>query len=104
MKPVDKAFSKGGVMEKVGRTAFRQGVPTLTGALGGLAGSYAGGPVGSLAGSYAGAKAGDELVKMSGVGRKGRSSAWIDEVKRVQKRDGISYKDALKKASAERRK
>ncbi len=103
IKPTAKAFKKGGVMEKVGRTAFRQAVPTLTGALGGLAGSY-GGPVGSLAGSYAGSKAGDELVKMSGVGRKGRSSAWIDEVKRVQKRDGISYKDALKKASAERRK
>jgi len=28
---------------------------------------------------------------------------WIDEVKKVQKRDGISYKEALKKASAERK-
>ena len=28
---------------------------------------------------------------------------WIEEVKKVQKRDGISYKEALKKASAERK-
>ena len=28
---------------------------------------------------------------------------WIDEVKKVQKRDGISYKEAMKKASAERK-
>ena len=88
-------------MEKVGRTAFREGVPVLTGALGGLAGSLAGGPAGSLAGSYGGARGGEELVKMSGVGVKKRSS-WIDEVKAVQKRDGCSYKEALSRASRER--
>tara|TARA_R110002073_G_scaffold6140_1_gene37093 strand:+ start:504 stop:2480 length:1977 start_codon:yes stop_codon:yes gene_type:complete len=98
---LDKAFRKGGVMEKVGRTAFREGVPVLTGALGGLAGSLAGGPAGSLAGSYGGARGGEELVKMSGVGVKKRSS-WIDEVKAVQKRDGCSYKEALSRASRER--
>lgn len=101
---ISKGFSKGGVMEQVGRQAFRQAVPTLTGALGGLAGSY-GGPVGSLAGSYAGSKAGDEIVKMSGVGAKKRGqSAWIQEVKAIQQKEGISYKDALKKASAMRKK
>lgn len=103
VKPTQKAFKKGGVMEKVGRKAFREAVPTLTGALGGLAGSY-GGPGGSLAGSYLGSKGGQELVKMSGVGRKPRSSAWIDEVKAVQKAKGISYKEALQVASANRRK
>lgn len=101
---VDKAFSKGGVAEKLGRKAFREGVPVLTGALGGLAGSFAGGPAGSLAGSYGGAKGGEELVKMSGVGVKKRSSSWIDAVKAVQKRDGCSYKEALSRASAERKK
>lgn len=103
LKPVDKAFSKGGVMEKVGRQAFRQGVPVLTGALGGLAGSVAGGPAGSLLGSYGGSKAGSELVKMSGVGAKKRSSKWIDEVKAVQKKEGVSYKEALKIASQRRK-
>ena len=29
---------------------------------------------------------------------------WIEDVKKVQRRDGISYKEALKKASAERKK
>ncbi len=101
-KPVDKAFSKGGIAEKLGRKAFREGVPVLTGALGGLAGSLAGGPAGSLAGSYGGAKGGEELVKMSGVGVKKRS-AWIDQVKAVQKRDGCSYKEALTRASKERK-
>ena len=100
---VDKAFSKGGIAEKLGRQAFREGVPVLTGALGGLAGSFAGGPAGSLAGSYGGARGGEELVKMSGIGVKKRSSSWIDQVKAVQKRDGISYKDALKVASRERK-
>ena len=28
---------------------------------------------------------------------------WIEEIKKVQKRDGISYKEAMKKASAERK-
>ena len=70
--------------------------------MGGLAGSFVGGPAGSLAGSYGGARGGEELVKMSGVGVKKRS-AWIDQVKAVQKRDGISYKDALKVASRERK-
>ncbi len=104
LKPIDKAFSKGGVAEKLGRQAFREGVPVLTGALGGLAGSLAGGPAGSLAGSYGGAKGGEELVKMSGVGaKKKRSSSWIDQVKAVQKRDGCSYKEALSRASKERK-
>lgn len=100
---VDKAFSKGGVMEKVGRQAFREGVPVLTGALTGALGSLAGPGTGLVAG-YAGGKAGDELVKMSGVGVKKRSSSWIDAVKAVQKRDGCSYKEALSRASAERKK
>jgi phage-related tail protein len=67
---LDKAFSKGGVMEKAGRTIFREGVPVLTGALAGAAGALATGGVGGLAAGYAGGKAGDELVKMSGVGVK----------------------------------
>jgi hypothetical protein len=29
---------------------------------------------------------------------------WIEDVKKVQRRDGISYKEALKRASAERKK
>ena len=89
-------------MEKVGRQAFREGVPVLTGALTGALGSLAGPGTGLVAG-YAGGKAGDELVKMSGVGVKKRSSSWIDAVKAVQKRDGCSYKEALSRASAERK-
>lgn len=99
---VDKAFSKGGVAEKLGRQAFREGVPVLTGALTGALGTLAGGPGAGMLTGYAGGKAGDELVKMSGIGVK-RSSKWIDEVKAVQKRDGCSYKEALSRASANRR-
>tara|TARA_R110000751_G_scaffold7427_3_gene30377 strand:+ start:8826 stop:10985 length:2160 start_codon:yes stop_codon:yes gene_type:complete len=69
-KDVDRAFSKGGVMEKVGKTAFREGVPVLTGALAGGIGALAG-PGSSMALGYAGGKGGEELVKMSGIGHRG---------------------------------
>ena len=67
---LDKAFSKGGVMDKTGRTIFRETIPVLTGALAGAAGAAATGGVGGLAAGYAGGKAGEELVRMSGVGVK----------------------------------
>ena len=58
VKDVDKAFAKGGVMEQVGREAFREGVPALTGALSGAVGGFYGGPAGGLALGYAGGKGG----------------------------------------------
>ena len=127
-RDVDKAFSKGGIMEKVGKTAFREGVPILTGALAGAAGTLATGGLGGVAAGYAGSKGGEELVRMSGVGTKkggarkgqpagarlgyddvsgtGRSrgqSDWIKLVKEVQRKEGISYKDAMVRASAIRK-
>jgi hypothetical protein len=50
--------------DEVAPVVIDQGIPTLTGALGGLAGSaLTGGPIGGVAGSYIGKKAGEEAVK-----------------------------------------
>tara|TARA_B100001939_G_C16761824_1_gene538650 strand:- start:545 stop:727 length:183 start_codon:yes stop_codon:yes gene_type:complete len=44
----------------------------------------------------------DETKKVEKVTRSRRNN-WIDEVKRVQSRDGITYKQAMSVASAERK-
>ena len=60
--------SKNGVNKffenEVAPVVIDQGIPTLTGALGGVAGSaLTGGPIGGIAGSYIGKKAGEEAVR-----------------------------------------
>lgn len=64
---------------------------------------YLGFAVGQTAGRVAGKKAGDELGKATGYGVK-KPNAWIDMVKKVQKDQGVSYKEAMTIASQMKRK
>jgi hypothetical protein len=54
---------------------IHQGIPSVTGSIGGLGGAYFGGPVGGVAGSYAGSEAGralaDEIGRQTGYGLMG---------------------------------
>lgn len=58
--------------------------------------------VGQTAGKYAGKKAGDELGKATGYGLK-KPNAWIEMVKKVQRDQGVSYKEAMTIASKMRK-
>lgn len=59
---------------------------------------YLGFAVGQTAGRVAGKKAGDELGKTTGYGVK-KPNAWIEMVKKVQKDQGVTYKEAMSIAS-----
>ena len=106
IKPVGRAFSKGGVMEQIGKTiggvVIRQGLPALAN----LASDAIGQPeLGALATPLA-SQGADALATSLGVGIGGKPkkpNAWIALVKRVQKEKGVSYKEAMTIASQMRR-
>jgi hypothetical protein len=107
IKPVGKAFSKGGVMEdigkKVGGFALRDGLPFLAN----LGADAIGQPeLGALATPYI-SQGADALARSAGVGMGGKGmkkpNAWIQLVKRVQQEQGVSYKEAMSIASQMRR-
>ena len=98
IKPVGQAFSKGGVMEdigkKVGGFALRDGLPFLAN----LGADAIGQPeLGALATPFI-SKGADALARSAGVGMK-KPNAWIQLVKRVQQERGVSYKEAMSIAS-----
>ena len=102
IKPVGKAFSKGGIMENVGKQvggfALREGLPALAN----LASDAIGQPeLGALATPLI-SKGADALARSAGVGMK-KPNAWIQLVKRVQQEQGVSYKEAMSIASQMRR-
>jgi hypothetical protein len=106
IQPVGRAFSKGGPLEQVGKQiggfVIRKGLPALAN----LATDVIGQPeLGALATPLA-SKGADALATSLGVGMGGKpkkTSAWIDLVKRVQKENGVSYKEAMTIASGMRR-
>jgi len=59
--------------------------------------------VGQTLGKYAGKRAGDELGRATGYGLR-KPNAWIEMVKKVQKDQGITYKEAMTIASQMRKK
>ena len=90
---VAKAFEPGGSAEKFGREVGHYGIPALTGALGGLAGTALGGLAtggaggefaGGVAGSALGSKAGQEINKMAGLGFKKGSQEAKDHMARIR--------------------
>jgi len=52
------------------KTVGHYGIPAATGALGGIAGTFAGGPMGGVAGSAMGSYVGDQINKKIGIGMK----------------------------------
>jgi hypothetical protein len=89
---VAKAFEPGGSAEKFGREVGHYGIPALTGAVGGLAGSALGGLAsaglgsfaGGVAGSALGSKAGQEINKMAGLGFKKGSQEAKDHMAKIR--------------------
>jgi hypothetical protein len=81
---VAKAFEPGGSAEKFGREVGHYGIPALTGALGGVAGTALGGLAsaglggfaGGVAGSALGSKAGQEINRLAGLGLKGTGKVY----------------------------
>jgi len=64
-----KTFTKKNTIEGL-KTIGHYAIPATTSALGGIAGTFAGGPMGGIAGSAAGSYAGDAINKKIGIGMK----------------------------------